>query len=112
MWTREGIKRLSITRRRSSGFSFCWSAFRFRLRRKEPDVKRPFRVPLYPLTPLVFCLTSAYLLYSSLAYTGFGAFVGVGVLLVGALLLAALPTIDGFLQANQLRREKDEISTI
>ena len=48
---------------------------------------RPFRVPLYPLTPLAFCLTSGYLVYSSLAYTGFGALVGVGVLLAGVLVL-------------------------
>ena len=85
----------------------------FVLRRKEPDVKRPFRVPFYPLTPILFCLTSAYLLYSSLAYTGFGAFVGVGVLLVGVLLLAALPFIEGLMQANKIRRDKDEeVSTI
>jgi basic amino acid/polyamine antiporter, APA family len=58
------------------------------LRRKEPDVPRPFRVPLYPLTPLLFCATCAYLLYASLAYTGVGALLGVGVLAVGAVVLA------------------------
>jgi APA family basic amino acid/polyamine antiporter len=62
----------------------------FVLRRREPDVPRPFRVPLYPLTPALFCLTSAYLLYSSLAYTGVGALVGVAVLGVGAVLLLAM----------------------
>lgn len=66
----------------------------FVLRRNEPNVERPFRVPLYPLTPFLFCLTCAYLLYSSVAYTGLGALVGVGVLLVEALLLATLPKID------------------
>ncbi len=55
----------------------------FVLRKKEPDVNRPFRVPLYPLTPAIFCLSSAYLLYSSLAYTGLGALVGLGVLFSG-----------------------------
>ena len=55
----------------------------FVLRKKEPNAHRPFRVPLYPLTPLVFCLSSAYLLYSSLMYTGIGALVGIGVLLLG-----------------------------
>ena len=44
-------------------------------------------MPLYPLTPLVFCATSTYLLYASLAYTGVGALVGVGVLAVGVILL-------------------------
>jgi APA family basic amino acid/polyamine antiporter len=57
------------------------------LRLKEPGASRPFRVPLYPVTPLLFCATSAYLLYSSLAYTGVGALVGLAVLGVGALLL-------------------------
>ncbi|TXK50530.1 amino acid permease [Pontibacter qinzhouensis] len=66
----------------------------FVLRRKEPHLERPFPVPLYPLTPIVFCLTSAYLLYSSLAYTGLGALVGVGVLAVGVLLLLVLPAVD------------------
>jgi len=55
----------------------------FVLRRREPDHERPFRVPLYPLIPALFCLTCAYLLYASLAYTGLGALVGVTVLLIG-----------------------------
>lgn len=59
----------------------------FVLRRREPGTPRPFRAPLFPLTPLVFCGTCAYLLYSSLAYTGVGALVGVAVLAVGAVLL-------------------------
>jgi amino acid transporter len=60
----------------------------FELRRKEPHVARPFRVPLYPVTPIIFCATCTYLLYSSLAYTGIGALVGVAVLVAGAILLA------------------------
>lgn len=59
----------------------------FVLRRRDPDTPRPFKVPLYPLTPIVFVATSAYLLYGSLAYTGVGALVGVAVLAVGGLLL-------------------------
>ena len=54
---------------------------------REPDLERPFRVPLYPLTPLLFCLSCAALLYSSLRYTGAGALVGVLVLLAGLPLL-------------------------
>jgi amino acid transporter len=60
------------------------------LRKREPDVVRPFRVPLYPLTPLLFCATCAYLLYSSLAYTGAGALVGVAVLATGLVPLALM----------------------
>ncbi len=49
----------------------------FILRRQEPHLNRPFQVPLYPWLPLLFCLVCGYLLYSSLAYTGVGAIVGV-----------------------------------
>lgn len=70
----------------------------FVLRRTEPDAERPFRVPLYPVTPLLFCLTCAYLLYSSIAYTGWGAIAGIVVLLIGALLLAVLPKIGSLMK--------------
>jgi APA family basic amino acid/polyamine antiporter len=64
----------------------------FVLRTQEPERPRPFRVPLYPLTPLIFCVTCVYMLHSSLAYTGPGAIVGVAVLLAGVpLLLLAGP---------------------
>jgi amino acid transporter len=53
-----------------------------RLRRKDPS-PRPFAVPLYPLTPLLFALTCAYLLYSSIMYTGLGAIVGLAVVAIG-----------------------------
>jgi APA family basic amino acid/polyamine antiporter len=57
------------------------------LRYKDRSIARPFRVPLYPAAPILFCMTCGYLLYSSLAYTGIGALVGVAVLVVGALWL-------------------------
>lgn len=84
----------------------------FVLRRKEPLIERPFRVPLYPLVPLLFCASSAYLLYSSLVYTGRGALIGVAVLLAGVLLLAALPKIENFRQTNKSRSNKDEITAL
>lgn len=66
----------------------------FVLRKKAPDAERPFRVPLYPILPLIFCLSSGYLLYSSLMYTGVGALVGIGVLLVGLFLQRKPGTIN------------------
>ena len=59
----------------------------FVLRHREPEQERPFRVPLYPFTPGLFCLTCGYLLYSSLVYTGLGALVGIAVLILGVPLL-------------------------
>jgi hypothetical protein len=38
--------------------------------------ERPFRVPLFPLPPLVFCGTCLYMLWSSLAYAGWLALLG------------------------------------
>jgi basic amino acid/polyamine antiporter, APA family len=60
------------------------------LRRRFPQVARPFRVPWYPWLPLLFAVSSAYVLYSSLIFVKTGALVGVAVLLVGALLLVPL----------------------
>jgi amino acid transporter len=59
----------------------------FVFRAREPGAALPFRVPLYPLTPILFCVSCGYMLYSSLAYTGVGALVGVAVLLLGLPLL-------------------------
>ena len=58
------------------------------LRVRDRETHRPFRVPLYPLTPILFCASSAYMLWASLAHTGVGAFVGVAVLLAGVPVLA------------------------
>ena len=60
------------------------------LRRREPQVPRPFQVPWYPLLPLLFAACCAYMLWSSLAYVRVGALVGVAVLAVGGLLLIVL----------------------
>jgi amino acid transporter len=62
----------------------------FVLRRRYPDVPRPFRVPGYPWVPIAFVASSAYVLYSSLAYVRLGAVAGVGVLGIGVALLVAL----------------------
>ena len=55
----------------------------FFLRLQEPDRLRPFQVPFYPITPLLFCAVCGYLLYSSLVYTGLSAIVGVIVVALG-----------------------------
>jgi len=57
------------------------------LRMRFPDAPRPFRVPLYPFLPILFCATSVYVLYATLAYVRAGALVGIVVLALGTLLL-------------------------
>ena len=55
----------------------------FVLRWRDPKRAIPFPVPLYPVTPVLFCGTAAYLLYSSLLYAGAGALLSVGIFLAG-----------------------------
>lgn len=55
----------------------------FVLRKKHPNITRPFKVPLYPLTPILFIIFCSYMLYSSLSYTGIGSFVSVALLVAG-----------------------------
>ena len=71
------------------------------LRRKHPETPRPFRVPFYPLTPVIFGAACAYMLYSSLVYTGVGAVVGVIVLLAGGIVLLVS---RGFEAREQLKK--------
>jgi amino acid transporter len=64
------------------------------LRFRRPEAARPFRVPLFPVLPLLFALSSAAMLASSLSYVSsgnrFGALVGVGVLATGGAALGVL----------------------
>src|SRR5687767_14977925 len=69
------------------GFFLLVGIALFVLRRKEPDAPRPFRVPGYPVIPLIFIGVCGYLLYSSLTYHRTHALVGLGVLAVGGLIL-------------------------
>ncbi len=69
----------------------------FVLRVREPRAERPFRVPLYPLLPLIFCAVCAYMLWASLSYVysqelgGLNAaWIGIAVLATGALLLLVI----------------------
>mgnify|MGYP002777016536 CR=1 FL=1 len=60
----------------------------FVLRQREPNTSRPFRVPGYPVTPLIFCAVCGYLLYSSVTYASsqaysIGAIVGITVMAIG-----------------------------
>ena len=49
-------------------FLFLMGIAVFILRFKNRGVKRDFSIPLYPITPLLFCASCAYLSYSSFAY--------------------------------------------
>jgi basic amino acid/polyamine antiporter, APA family len=61
----------------------------FLLRRQAPANPDPFRVPLYPLTPILFVAACAWMLYSSFNYAmsldpgSIGAMVGIAMLASG-----------------------------
>ena len=61
----------------------------FVLRRQPPVNADPFRVPLYPVTPLVFCAMCCFMLWSSVSYAmsldpgSIGAMVGIAMLASG-----------------------------
>jgi amino acid transporter len=57
------------------------------LRVRRPDLPRPFRVPLYPVLPLVFCASCLFVLWSSVQYVRLGALLGLGVLAMGGVVL-------------------------
>jgi APA family basic amino acid/polyamine antiporter len=57
------------------------------LRIRRPDLPRPFRVPLFPVLPLVFCASCLFVLWSSVQYVRLGALLGLGVLAIGAVVL-------------------------
>ncbi len=43
----------------------------------------PYKVPFYPVTPILFLIACGYMLYSSISFTGMGAIFGIAILLVG-----------------------------
>jgi APA family basic amino acid/polyamine antiporter len=71
-------------------FLFLVGVSLFVLRRKYPDTERPFKVPLYPVTPVVFCLACGYLAYSSITYAASQQAVHVSLVVMAAGLVALL----------------------
>ena len=59
----------------------------FVFRRREPQIERPYRVHLYPLTPILYIASCGMFLYSSLMYANsvapYGALIGFLIVLSG-----------------------------
>jgi len=82
--TRDGFKAMvDYTAPVFWGFLLLVGVALFVLRWRYPERELPYRVPLYPFTPIVFCLTCLYMLYASLLHTGAAAWVGLAVLAAG-----------------------------
>src|SRR5690606_31980331 len=65
------------------GFLLLVGVALFVLRKRFPERELPYRVPLYPVTPLIFCLTCLYMFYASVTYTGMAGLIGLAVLVAG-----------------------------
>jgi amino acid transporter len=62
----------------------------FVFRRKNPETPA-FRVPLYPVVPIAFCIACVYMLYSSINYVRFAVEFGVAVLAGLAIMALGIP---------------------
>jgi APA family basic amino acid/polyamine antiporter len=56
----------------------------FVYRRRLPDAVRPYRVPFYPLTPLLFIIAASSLVVNTIWTQPMRAAVGLGIVLLGA----------------------------
>jgi amino acid transporter len=65
------------------GFFLLTGLALFALRERDPDIHRPFQVPLYPLLPLIFIGTCFYMLFKAIDYSGSLALLGAAPLAVG-----------------------------
>lgn len=54
-----------------------------RLRRTRPELERPYRVPLYPILPILFVAASGWLLINSFAELPITSLINVAVILMG-----------------------------
>jgi len=53
------------------------------LRKKRPDLPRPYRTWGYPVTPILFILSAVFLTLNSLVRTFWNSFAGLGVIAIG-----------------------------
>jgi len=70
------------------GFFLLSGLSLFALRQRDPDIERPFRVPLFPFLPLIFCGTCGYMLYSAIDWAKYIALIGAVPLAIGLPLYA------------------------
>ena len=87
------------------GFLFLVGLALLRLRQTDPDTTRPFKVPLYPLLPLIFCAVCAWLTYSSVTYAISQKAIHVSMLLIASGVLALLILSAREKTLNQLQNQ-------
>jgi amino acid transporter len=55
----------------------------FVLRQQNPGIQRPYSVPCYPVTPILFCISCAWMLYRAVIYVEWHCLFAVVLVLVG-----------------------------
>lgn len=73
-------------------FLFLVGVSVFVMRVRDPKADRPFKVPLYPFTPILFVLTCAYLTYSSVTYAASKGAVHISLIVMAVGVVALLFT--------------------
>ncbi|MVW70071.1 APC family permease [Bordetella sp. 15P40C-2] len=107
--TRDGFKAMvDYTAPVFWGFLLLVGVAVFVMRWRYPERRPPYRVPLYPVTPILFCLTCAYMLHASVMYTGVAGLAGLAVLAAGLPILLLRKKADAPIVATALR---DDVST-
>jgi amino acid transporter len=87
-WTRDGFETMvAYTAPVFWFFLLLVTVSLFVFRKRDGTAHLPYRMPFYPLPAIIFGAACAWMLYSSLAYAGIGAIVGVLVLIAGTPLL-------------------------
>lgn len=81
--TRQGFKTMVDYTAPVFWFFLTLTALSVIVLRRRGGAAGAFRVPFYPLTPILFCGASAYMLHSAVVYTGKGALAGIGILALG-----------------------------
>jgi amino acid transporter len=89
--TRNGFERMVIFTTPAFWFFLMLVAVSvFVLRWRDAAVERPYRVPGYPVTPILFCLSSAFMVYSSVRFAiehhSWEAVWSIAILLVGVVM--------------------------
>jgi amino acid transporter len=68
-WTKQGFSALVNFTTPVFWIFFCLVSIAvIVLRFRRPELERPFRVPFYPILPLIFCLSCLFMVYASLSW--------------------------------------------
>src|SRR5439155_2282242 len=74
----------------------------FLLREKDKHIERPYSAPLYPVVPILFCCSCAWMLYQATDYVKWHALFAIVVLLLGVPLYWLSRLISGSCESGPI----------